>query len=304
MCGRSGRAKQPWRVGANGSRRCWCSFEPELTCLSTRPPSKRACTCSTLRVAAGILRSPWPALWEQQEAWSPRTARQTMLAIAAENCRGLGLENVSFEIADAHALPFPDEHFDRVTSKLGVMYFVDCAQSLGEIRRVLKPDGKLALLAWGSPDISPYIQATLGPVFERAQLPPPSAEVPQPFRFAQPGTLSAELEHAGFREVEEQTHVVPLAWPGPPEEVWEHLYDIAAPFRPVIDGLRPEDRDFVVRGGTREVARALCRWPHDHASSPRGCFRDSVTTKPGGHCGRLVDPAFFAVTSSRGCRRS
>jgi hypothetical protein len=83
-------------------------------------------------------------------------------------------------------------------------------------------------------------------VFERAQLPPPSAGVPQPFRFAQPGTLSAELERAGFRAVEEQTHVVPLAWPGPPEEVWDHLYDIAAPFRPVIDGLRPEDRDFVI----------------------------------------------------------
>jgi SAM-dependent methyltransferase len=169
-----------------------------------------------------------------------------MLALAEENCRDRGLENVSFQLADAQDLPFPDESFDRVTSKLGVMYFVDCTQALGEIRRVLKPGGRIALLAWGRPDISPYIQAGLGPALERAQLPPPPAGAPQPFRFAEPGSLSAELKLAGFQQIEEETHVVPLAWPGPPEEVWEHLYAIAAPFRPIIDGLRPEDREWVI----------------------------------------------------------
>ena len=168
-----------------------------------------------------------------------------MLALAEENCRARGLENVSFHVADANELPFPDEHFDRVTSKLGVMYFVDCPQALGEIRRVLKPGGRIALLAWGRPDRSPYIQAGLGPTLERAQLPPPPPGAPQPFRFAEPGSLTTELERGGFRQIEEETHVIPLAWPGPPEEVWQHLYEIAAPFRPVVDRLSPEDREWV-----------------------------------------------------------
>ena len=30
---------------------------------------------------------------------------------------------------------------------------------------------------------------------------------------------------------------------GPPEELWQHLYEIAAPFRPVVDGLTPDDRE-------------------------------------------------------------
>jgi SAM-dependent methyltransferase len=166
-----------------------------------------------------------------------------MLALAESNARAQGLTNLTFRRADAQALPFPDGSFDRVTSKLGVMYFVECGQALREIRRVLKPGGKVALLAWGAPEQSPYIQTALGPVLQRAHLPPPPPGAPQPFRFAAPGALTAELDHAGFREVEEATHVIPMPWPGPPEELWQHLYDIAAPFRPVVDGLAPAERE-------------------------------------------------------------
>jgi SAM-dependent methyltransferase len=169
-----------------------------------------------------------------------------MLALAEEHARSRGVTNIAFKQADAHALPFPDQHFDRVTSKLGVMYFVDCPVALAEIRRVLRPGGRAALLAWGPPDQSAYIQAALGPVLERAQLPPPPPGAPQPFRFAVQGSLTAELERAGFREIREAMHVVPLPWPGPPEELWHHLYDIAAPFRPVVDGLDPDTRDQAV----------------------------------------------------------
>ena len=173
-------------------------------------------------------------------------ASSDMVALGEENGRARGLTNITFQRVDAHALPFPDQHFDRVTSKLGVMYFVDCGQTLREVRRVLKPDGRIALLAWGPPDQSPYIQAALGPILGRAQLPPPPPDAPQPFRFARHGALTAELEQAGFRQVLEATHVIPLSWPGPPEELWQHLYDIAAPFRPVVDGLDPDDREWAI----------------------------------------------------------
>jgi SAM-dependent methyltransferase len=169
-----------------------------------------------------------------------------MLALAEANSHARSLTNITFCRADAHALPFPDQHFDRVTSKLGVMYFVDCARALREVRRVLRPEGKIALLAWGPPEQSPYIQAALGPILARAQLAPPPPDAPQPFRFAVRGALTAELDRAGFRQIQEATHVIPLPWPGPPEELWQHLYDIAAPFRPVVDGLASDERERAV----------------------------------------------------------
>lgn len=46
----------------------------------------------------------------------------------------------SFKIMDAHALAFPDRHFDVVFGT-GILHHLDLDQALAEIRRVLRPDG-------------------------------------------------------------------------------------------------------------------------------------------------------------------
>jgi len=61
------------------------------------------------------------------------------LAVATERARQHGLSNVRFQEADVHHLPFPDHSFDRITSRLGVMFFADLPQALAEMHRVLKP---------------------------------------------------------------------------------------------------------------------------------------------------------------------
>ena len=70
-----------------------------------------------------------------------------MLGAAEENARTAGVTNISFQQADAHSLPLPDETFDRVTCRFGVMYFAEIGQALREIRRVLRRRG-LLLTAW------------------------------------------------------------------------------------------------------------------------------------------------------------
>ncbi len=64
-----------------------------------------------------------------------------MLEIAEENARRKGLSNIEFRIADAEAIPFPDESFDVVTCRFGVMFFSDPERAMREARRVLKNDG-------------------------------------------------------------------------------------------------------------------------------------------------------------------
>jgi hypothetical protein len=58
---------------------------------------------------------------------------------------------------------------------------------------------------------------------------------PDPFRFAQPGSLSVVLRSAGFRAVEEETKTLPWTWPGTPQEVWEQAQAVAVPFRAMLD---------------------------------------------------------------------
>ena len=77
---------------------------------------------------------------------------EEMLAIARQKA-----PIVTFMIADAEHLPFPDASFDAVTCAFGVRNFVHLEQGLNEMLRVLKPGGQLVVLELATPD-SPLVK--------------------------------------------------------------------------------------------------------------------------------------------------
>ena len=157
-----------------------------------------------------------------------------LLEIAEKRARTRGLDNFTARQADAHALPFPDNSFDLATSRFGVMFFRDPEAALRELRRVLRPGARACFLAWGRFD-QPYWQSMMGVVHRHVGGPLLEPGGPNPFRFAEPGSLSAVLRSAGFGEVEEEVKTLPWAWPGPVEEVWEQNRAVAVPFRPMLE---------------------------------------------------------------------
>jgi len=157
-----------------------------------------------------------------------------LLEIAEKRAKVRGLKNFKTQQADAHALPFPENTFDLATSRFGVMFFRDVELSLRELRRVLKPGARACFLAWGPFD-QPYWQSMMGVVHRHVGGPLLDPEGPNPFRFAEPGSLSEELRKAGFDSLEEETQTLPWGWPGPAEEVWEQNRSVAVPFRPMLD---------------------------------------------------------------------
>lgn len=163
-----------------------------------------------------------------------------LLEVAEKRARSRGLGNFATRQADAHSLPFPDASFDLATSRFGVMFFRDVEGALREVRRVLRPEARVCLLAWG-PFEQPYWQSMMGVVHRHVGgtlLEPGGAD---PFRFAESGSLSAVLSATGFKNVEEETRTLPWSWPGPPEEVWEQAQAVAVPFRPMLERV-PADR--------------------------------------------------------------
>lgn len=157
-----------------------------------------------------------------------------LLEIAERRAQERGLDNFSTQRADAQSLPFVDNSFDLATCRFGVMFFRDAVAALRELRRVLRAESRACFLAWGSFD-QPYWRSTMGVVHRHVGGPllPPGG--PDPFRFAAPGSLSEVLRSAGFREVQEETKMLPWTWPGAPEEVWEQAQAVAVPFRPMLD---------------------------------------------------------------------
>jgi ubiquinone/menaquinone biosynthesis C-methylase UbiE len=56
--------------------------------------------------------------------------------------------DVTFEVADAEALPYPAASFDVVLSTFGVMFAPDHTQSAAEMMRVCRPGGRIGLASW------------------------------------------------------------------------------------------------------------------------------------------------------------
>jgi ubiquinone/menaquinone biosynthesis C-methylase UbiE len=177
----------------------------------------------------------------------------TPLQVARERAGTRRLINTEFLQADVHQLPFADGTFDRVVSRLGVMFFSDLETALRQMYRVLKPGGRTSHLAWGSME-QPYFQSTIGSVLKLL----PDLRVPASakamFKFGEPGVLAAALERAGFTKVEERIKRVAWNWPGTPEELWAYFQDVTIPFKPVLQGIPVDRQD--VHGAVLDALRA------------------------------------------------
>ncbi len=75
-----------------------------------------------------------------------------MLAQAQALASERGLANLTFQPADAAALPFPDASFDVVTSRLAAHHYADPARAVREAARVLRPGGLFLLSDCVAPD--------------------------------------------------------------------------------------------------------------------------------------------------------
>jgi ubiquinone/menaquinone biosynthesis C-methylase UbiE len=125
-----------------------------------------------------------------------------MLAAAERFILGKGVANVSFQEADACALPFPDASFDLVTCRVAPHHFPDVAAFVRECARVAVPGGTIIVIDNVVPedrDAAAYVNAlekTRDPSHQRAL---PESEWVALFRDA--GLRVERVEH--FRKVRE-----------------------------------------------------------------------------------------------------
>ena len=96
----------------------------------------------------------------------------TLLERGAERARAEGLQ-VTFQAADAEALPFADASFDAVLSTFGVMFAPDHAKSAAEMARVCRPGGRIGMANWTPEGFIGQLFKTLG-----KQIPPPPGVQP------------------------------------------------------------------------------------------------------------------------------
>jgi len=110
---------------------------------------------------------------------------------------------VDFALADATVYPFDPGSFDLLVSRFGVMFFAEPAVSFANLRRALRPAGRVAFACWREPRENPWMMSPLQAIYQHVpKLPPQGPEDPGPFAFASEERVNRILGEAGYKRIE------------------------------------------------------------------------------------------------------
>jgi SAM-dependent methyltransferase len=122
-----------------------------------------------------------------------------MVELAQRRARERKVANASFARMDADRLDLVDAAFDVALCGLGLMYVVDPLSALGELRRVVRPGGRIALAVWGERSHCGW-----APLFPVVDAEVASDVCPLFFALGEPGALARVCAAAGLADIAER----------------------------------------------------------------------------------------------------
>jgi SAM-dependent methyltransferase len=186
-----------------------------------------------------------------------------MLAVAQSK---IDDPRVSWQVANAMELPFPDASFDLAVCQFGVMFFPDKVQAFREARRVLKSGSSYVLSVWRSLEDNPWTQATMDTTARLFPEDPPGF-MAIPFAYHDADRIRHDLSEAGFTKID--IHRRDLALICPTAEALSHGMVSGTPLGNSIRERGIEDLGPVIRAvtvslsekfGTQPLVATMSAW--------------------------------------------
>jgi ubiquinone/menaquinone biosynthesis C-methylase UbiE len=133
---------------------------------------------------------------------------EEVLTVATHFAEQEGYSNITTRVANAEQLDLADNGYDAVISRFGLMLIGNQQQALAEMRRVLKPAGRLAAIVWSLAEHNPLF-AMYVDVIEK----PVEAKRLGFFSLADAAHFAGVLKVAGFQEVLLHTITISFHFP-------------------------------------------------------------------------------------------
>jgi SAM-dependent methyltransferase len=153
-----------------------------------------------------------------------------------------GLKQIETRVMDGEKLDLPDDSFDGVLCRLGLMYMPHPVVALREWRRALKSGGRVAVAVFSAPDRNSWGAVPASIFRRRAQLPPPVPGQPGPFSLGGPGVLEDVFRQAGFADPEIRVVPVPHRT-GSSAEYVQVAREAFGGFNAMMANLSPQERE-------------------------------------------------------------
>jgi len=123
---------------------------------------------------------------------------EAMLEAARRRAAKLGLDNVEFRLLELEWIDLPAAGVDAVICRWGLMLVVDPEAAAREMRRVLRPGGRVALAVWDAAERNVWATLAQRALVELGHLEPPDPSAPGMFSLSDRDRLRGLLEEAGF----------------------------------------------------------------------------------------------------------
>jgi SAM-dependent methyltransferase len=143
--------------------------------------------------------------------------------------RNAGLANVQVALLDLAAIDRPDDGFDVAACRMGLMFLPDPVVGLTEIRRVLRPGGRLGVLTWAGIEHNPWMTCVgLAAMAHGVVTGGPPVGPGEVFSLGDPAALADAGRQAGFLDVDVDELGMTFRSPSVEEHV-ERVSGLAAP---------------------------------------------------------------------------
>lgn len=166
----------------------------------------------------------------------------SMLNVAAEAARKERLTHVETRVMNAEHLALDADAFDAVICRLALMLFPQPAQALTEMRRVVKPGGKVAAMVYAAVEKNPYHGIFYGVVRRVGKIPPPAPGEPWMYALGEPGALEDVYRRAGFLHVSVHAVPIPRRFPSAADAT-RSMRNSAGDLRELVSRLHDADRE-------------------------------------------------------------
>ena len=142
-----------------------------------------------------------------------------MLELARAKSSIDGSAPIEYLECPADALGVPDEAFDLVTCQQGLQFFPDRIAALSEMRRVLRPGGKLGIAVWSSIEDCPPFLALADALNQVLGTEVANAYKRGPWGLADSASLMRLANDSGFANVKVRKYELPIVFDGGPSQL-------------------------------------------------------------------------------------